>query len=45
VFFGEANRSKNIGGGKLPSGTYFFEIKINGAHNLKKTKGFLVLKR
>lgn len=26
-------------------GTYFFDIKINGAHHLKKTKGFLVIKR
>ncbi len=45
VFSGEANQKTNIGASKLPSGTYFFEIKINGNHNLKKTKGFVVIKR
>ncbi len=45
VFSGEANQKTTMGAGKLPSGTYFFEIKINGNHNLKKTKGFVVIKR
>ena len=45
VFRGEANRKTKMGANKLPSGTYFFDIKISGNHNLKKTKGFVVLKR
>ncbi len=45
VFRGIANRKRSIGGGKLPEGTYFFDIKIEGIHNLKKETGFLVLKR
>jgi gliding motility-associated-like protein len=45
VFFGEANLMTKIGGGKLPEGTYFFTININGTHALKRTKGYVVLKR
>ena len=45
VFRGIANRKRNMGADILPEGTYFFEIKIEGTHHLKKTKGFLVLKR
>ncbi|MFS4481723.1 gliding motility-associated C-terminal domain-containing protein, partial [Hyunsoonleella sp. 2307UL5-6] len=45
VFRGEANKKTKMGAGTLPSGTYFFDIQINGNHNLKKTKGFVVLKR
>ncbi|MCB4806993.1 BspA family leucine-rich repeat surface protein [Tamlana sp. 62-3] len=45
VFRGEANRLKQLGAGKLPDGTYFFEIKVSGTHNLKKLKGFVVIKR
>ena len=45
MFRGEANKLTKIGAGTLPSGTYFFDIQITGTHNLKKLKGFLVLKR
>ncbi|MEM0577970.1 HYR domain-containing protein [Flavobacterium polysaccharolyticum] len=45
VFSGIANRKRDMGADILPEGTYFFEIKIEGTHHLKKTKGFLVLKR
>ncbi len=45
VFRGIANRKRNLGADKLPEGTYFFHIKIDGAHHLKKETGFLVLKR
>lgn len=45
VFRGEANQKTNMGAGKLPSGTYFFEIKINSEHNLNKTKGYVIIKR
>ncbi|WP_164914184.1 T9SS type B sorting domain-containing protein [Aquimarina sediminis] len=45
VFRGIANKKRNIGGDKLPEGTYFFDIKIEGSHNLRKQTGFLVLKR
>ncbi|WP_035090539.1 T9SS type B sorting domain-containing protein [Aquimarina macrocephali] len=45
VFRGIANRKRSLGGDKLPEGTYFFTIKIEGSHNLKKQTGFLVLKR
>jgi len=34
-----------MGGEQLPSGTYYFNIQVSGAHNLKKLQGFLVLKR
>ncbi|AUP79614.1 BspA family leucine-rich repeat surface protein [Flavivirga eckloniae] len=46
VFRGEANALKQMGANTLPNGTYFFDIKISGGtHNLKKLKGFLVIKR
>ncbi|MEE9364247.1 MAG: Ig-like domain-containing protein, partial [Cellulophaga sp.] len=45
VFRGDANRKLKMGAGVLPSGTYFFSIQINGAHNFNKLKGFLILKR
>ncbi|WP_400081437.1 gliding motility-associated C-terminal domain-containing protein [Winogradskyella sp. R77965] len=45
AFRGEANKKTNMGAGKLPSGTYFFHIIIDGEHHLKKTKGFVVIKR
>ena len=46
VFSGAANKLTNLGGGRLPSGTYFFQIEnLPENHQLKKTKGFLVLKR
>ncbi|MFK7834285.1 MAG: gliding motility-associated C-terminal domain-containing protein, partial [Winogradskyella sp.] len=45
VFRGDANKKTNLGAGKLPSGTYFFDIQINGNHNLKKTKGYVIIKR
>ncbi|MDO6792572.1 gliding motility-associated C-terminal domain-containing protein, partial [Tamlana sp. 1_MG-2023] len=45
VFRGIANRKRNWGADELPEGTYFFQIKIEGTHHLKKETGFLVLKR
>ena len=45
VFEGIANRKRNFGADILPEGTYFFQIKIEGTHHLKKETGFLVLKR
>ncbi|PIF00915.1 MAG: hypothetical protein CR994_03640 [Maribacter sp.] len=45
VFRGKANRLTGLGADELPEGTYFFNIAIQGTHNLRKTKGFLVLKR
>ncbi|KUJ59081.1 hypothetical protein AR687_25005, partial [Flavobacteriaceae bacterium CRH] len=45
VFSGVANRKRSMGADVLPEGTYFFDIKISGTHHLKKTKGFLVVKR
>ncbi|NRS89200.1 gliding motility-associated-like protein [Flavobacterium sp. 7E] len=45
VFNGIANKKRSLGADVLPEGTYFFEIRIEGSHHLKKTKGFLVLKR
>ena len=45
VFRGEANKLLKSGAGTLPNGTYFFDIQITGTHNLKKLKGFVVLKR
>ncbi|WP_191963423.1 T9SS type B sorting domain-containing protein [Pseudotamlana haliotis] len=45
VFRGLANRKRNWGADQLPEGTYFFQIKIEGTHHLKKETGFLVLKR
>ncbi len=45
VFSGSANRLNKLGANTLPKGTYFFYIKIMGEHALKKTEGFLILKR
>ena len=45
VFAGQANEQTNLGAGELLSGTYFYEIKINGEHDFSDLKGFLVLKR
>ncbi len=45
VFNGTANKLTGFGAGELPSGTYFFNIEIQGSHNLKKLKGFIALKR
>ncbi|REH46422.1 gliding motility-associated-like protein [Tenacibaculum gallaicum] len=45
VFRGVANKLTSMGGDKLPSGTYFFSIKISTEGKSKETKGFLVLKR
>jgi gliding motility-associated-like protein len=45
AFRGVANRKRKVGGDTLPEGTYFFIIKIEGDHNLKKQKGYVVLKR
>ncbi len=45
VFSGIANKSRNLGAGQLPEGTYFFEIRVNQPHHFKKLKGYLVLKR
>jgi gliding motility-associated-like protein len=45
VFRGEANQLTGMGAGQLPEGTYFFQINVPEAHNLKTTQGYLVLKR
>ncbi len=45
VFRGEANRMTKMGGGRLPEGTYFFDIQISGENDLAKQRGYLVLKR
>lgn len=45
VFRGEANQMSRLGAGELPSGTYFFHIQIDEETILKKTKGYLVIKR
>ena len=45
VFSGIANQQTNLGAGDLLSGTYFYEIKIDGEHDFTNLKGFLVLKR
>ncbi|WP_396636713.1 gliding motility-associated C-terminal domain-containing protein [Maribacter sp. R77961] len=45
VFRGEANQKTKMGAGALPSGTYFFNIQIDGETILRKTQGFLVIKR
>ena len=46
VFRGTANHLKGMGADQLPSGTYFFQIEnLPEQHYLKKTNGFLVLKR
>ncbi|MGP1992167.1 BspA family leucine-rich repeat surface protein [Zobellia laminariae] len=45
VFRGNANLKTKMGAGQLPSGTYFFHIEIEGETILKKTKGYVVIKR
>jgi gliding motility-associated-like protein len=45
VFRGTANNKTKMGAGELPSGTYFFNIQIDGQTILRKTQGFLVIKR
>ncbi len=45
VFSGIANMSTKLGADQLPTGTYFFNIEIDGETILRKTQGFLVLKR
>lgn len=45
VFSGTANMKTKMGADILPSGTYFFNIQIDGETILRKTQGFLVLKR
>ncbi len=45
AFRGMANEKTSMGANELPSGTYFFNIQVSGAHNLKKTQGYLVIKR
>ncbi len=44
-FDGRANKLGALGAGDLPSGTYFFRIHINGEHLLRKTEGYILLKR
>jgi len=45
VFRGEANRMTQLGADNLPSGTYFFTIQVPNDNILKKTKGYVVIKR
>lgn len=45
VFAGEANRMTGLGAGQLPTGTYFFDIRIDGEHDINKLRGYLILKR
>ena len=45
VFSGNANMKTSMGADVLPTGTYFFNIEIEGETILRKTQGFLVLKR
>ncbi len=45
VFRGDANLKTKMGAGKLPAGTYFFHIQIEGETILKKTTGYVVIKR
>jgi len=45
AFAGEANRMTSLGAGQLPSGTYFFDIRIDGDHDIDKLRGYLILKR
>lgn len=45
AFAGEANRMTGLGAGQLPTGTYFFDIRIDGEHDIDKLRGFLILKR
>ncbi len=45
VFSGEANRMTKMGASDLPAGTYFFNIDVPKENILKKTKGYVVIKR
>ncbi|WP_430907461.1 BspA family leucine-rich repeat surface protein [Maribacter sp. 2-571] len=45
VFNGDANLKTKMGAGRLPAGTYFFDIQIEGETISKKTKGYVVIKR
>ena len=45
VFAGEANRKTTLGAGQLPAGTYFYDIRIEGEHNIDTLRGYLILKR
>lgn len=45
VFRGDANLKTKMGAGRLPTGTYFFDIQIEGETILQKTKGYVVIKR
>ncbi|UNY97931.1 BspA family leucine-rich repeat surface protein [Zhouia spongiae] len=45
IFTGVANKHTKIGGGKLPAGTYFFQIQVSNGNIATNTKGFLVIKR
>ncbi|MDF4203695.1 BspA family leucine-rich repeat surface protein [Maribacter sp. SA7] len=45
VFSGTANVQTKLGADQLPTGTYFFNIQIEGETILRKTQGYLVLKR
>lgn len=45
AFAGEANRLTGLGAGRLPTGTYFFDIRIDGEHDIDKLRGYLILKR
>ena len=45
VFMGEANVMTSLGAGKLPEGTYFFEILSTNNEGLAQSSGALILKR
>ena len=45
AFSGTANMRTKLGADQLPTGTYFFNIQIEGETILRKTQGYLVLKR
>ncbi len=45
VFDGNANKLTRLGGGMLPSGTYFFAIQYRDNQEMKKVEGMLVIKR
>ncbi|UGU15043.1 gliding motility-associated C-terminal domain-containing protein [Sinomicrobium kalidii] len=45
VFRGQANKLTGLGAGKLPSGTYFFDVQFREGDEVKTVKGFVVIKR
>ncbi len=45
AFFGKANQQTSFGAGVLPTGTYFFDIQIDGEHEITPLRGYLILKR